>query len=243
MTRKSLLGLWCVLLVALIATSLPAYGRTAPNLTQSGNEVGPSPRITQAINENAYVPLAGNTRPEAKNAVNYRGPVAAALPIDHILLFLQRSPQQEQALEKLIDQLNDRKSSQFHRWLTPEQFGEQFGVDEEDIQQVTNWMQSHGLRINQVYTNRMLIDFSGTAGQVGEAFHTEIAQLEVGGEAHIANTSDPQIPAALAPVVAGIFSLNDFKPHAMNKPVTDYTFAPAAPLRRPTRRSRVPAMR
>ena len=100
MTRKSLLGLWCVLLVALIATSLPAYGRTAPNLTQSGNEVGPSPRITQAINENAYVPLAGNTRPEAKNAVNYRGPVAAALPIDHILLFLQRSPQQEQALEQ-----------------------------------------------------------------------------------------------------------------------------------------------
>ncbi len=71
----------------------------------------------------------------------------------------------------------------------------------------------------------MLIDFSGTAGQVGEAFHTQIGQLEVNGEAHIANMSDPQIPAALAPVIKGIFSLNDFKPHAMYKPVPQYTFA------------------
>ena len=134
--------------------------------------------------------------------------------LDHIFLFLQRSPQQEQALDKLINELNDRKSPKFHKWLTPEEFGERFGVAEEDIQQVTNWLQSHGFRINQVYTNHMLIDFSGTAAQVGEAFHTEIGQLEVGGEAHIANISDPQIPVALAPVVTGIFSLNDFKPHA-----------------------------
>ena len=71
----------------------------------------------------------------------------------------------------------------------------------------------------------MLIDFTGTAAQVGEAFHTEIGQIEVGGEAHIANISDPMIPVALAPVVAGIFSLNDFKPHAMNKPISQYTYA------------------
>ncbi len=228
MTRKSLLGLWCVLLLALIATSLPAYGRTAPNLTSSGNGAGPSPRITQAINENAYVPLAGNMRPEATNVVNYRGPVAPSLEMDHIFLFLQRSPEREQALDKLIDQLNDRKSSNYHKWLNPDNFGERFGVAEEDIQTVTNWLQSHGFRINQVYPNRMLIDFSGAAGQVGEAFHTQIGQLEVNGEAHIANMSDPEIPAALAPVIKGIFSLNDFKPHPMYKVAPQYTFAGCA---------------
>jgi Pro-kumamolisin, activation domain len=230
MTRKSLLGLWCVLLVALIATSLPAYGRTAPHLTQSGNEVGPSPRITQAINENAYMPLAGNTRPEAKNAVNYRGPVAASLEMDHIFLFLQRSPQQEQALNKLIDQLNDRKSSNFHKWLTAEEFGEQFGVAQSDIDTVTGWLQSHGFRINQVYPSGMLIDFSGTAGQIGEAFHAEIGQLEINGETHIANMSDPQIPIALTPVIKGFASLNDFKPHPMYKVKPDYTFGGCATL-------------
>ena len=74
--------------------------------------------------------------------------------MDHIFLFLQRSPQQEQALNQLIEQLNDRKSPNFHNWLTAEEFGERFGVAEDDINTVTNWLQSHGLRVNQVYTNQ-----------------------------------------------------------------------------------------
>ncbi len=64
-----------------------------------------------------------------------------------------------------------------------------------------------------ITTNGLLIDFSGTAGQVREAFHTEIHQLDVKGVQHIANMSDPQIPAALAPAVVGVVSLHDFKPH------------------------------
>ncbi len=119
--------------------------------------------------------LSGNTRPEA-NALNYRGPVSADLPIDHMLLFLQRSPEQEQAVDQFINSLNDRNSPNFHKWLTPEEFGERFGVDESDIQQVTNWLQSQGFQINQVYPNRMVIDFSGTAGQIAQAFRTQIAQ-------------------------------------------------------------------
>jgi hypothetical protein len=98
-------------------------------------------------------------------------------------------------------------------------------VDESDIQQVTNWLQSQGFQINQVYPNKMLIDFSGNAGQIANAFRTQMVHLEVNGETHIANFSDPQIPAALAPVIKGFASLNDFKPNAMHVPVTDYTFA------------------
>jgi len=43
----------------------------------------------------------------------------------------------------------------------------------------------------------MLIDFSGTAGQVRNAFQTEIHHLEVHGERHVSNVSDPRIPAQL----------------------------------------------
>ena len=64
----------------------------------------------------------------------------------------------------------------------------------------------------------MVMDFSGTAGQIREAFHTEIHYLEVNGEQHFANMSDPRIPEALAPAVAGIVSLHNFKPHTMAKP-------------------------
>jgi hypothetical protein len=94
--------------------------------------------------------------------------------------------------------------------LTPAQFGQQFGASDDDIQAVTNWLQAHGFRITNVTAGRTLIEFSGTAGQVRSAFHTEIHTYLVNGEKHTANASDPQIPAALAPVVIGPVSLNNF---------------------------------
>ena len=89
---------------------------------------------------------------------------------------------------------------------------------------LTHWLQSHGLKVNVVYENGILIDFSGTAGQVGSAFHTDIHQLDVKGEKHIANISDPKIPAALEPAVAGVVSLHDFLPRSMYKSRANYTF-------------------
>ena len=85
----------------------------------------------------------------------------------------------------------------------------------------------------------MVIDFSGTAGQVREAFSTEIHYLEVNGAQHIANMSDPQIPAALAPAVAGIVSLHDFVPRRNAQAAAAITrLLPAArPIRRWCRRT------
>ncbi len=219
--------MWCVLLLALITTTaLTSFARTAP--PQDGSGAYPTPRITQEINPHAYITLPGNTRPEADNAVFYKGPASAAMPIDHILLFLQRSPEQELALQEYITSLNDRKSSNFHKWLTPDELGSTYGVDDQDIQKITSWLESQGFVINQVYPNKMLIDFSGTAGTIKTAFHTEIGKLVVNGQDHLANMTDPQIPAAFAPVIKGFFSLNDFPPHAMHKSVTQYTFAGCA---------------
>src|SRR5262249_37875696 len=75
--------------------------------------------------------------------------------------------------------------------------------------------------------NGMVIDFSGTAGQVREAFQTEMHQLNVKGKNHIANMSDPKIPAALSDAVVGIASLHDFKPHTMYKSKKEFTFTNA----------------
>ncbi len=187
----------------------------------------PTARITQQIDESKMLKLAGNTRPEAKNILNDRGAVPDSLYMEHMFLLLQRSPEKEKELEQLIDSLNDRNSRNFHHWLTPEEFGE-YGAAPEDITTVTNWLASHGFYVEKVYRNRMLIDISGTAGQIRAAFGTEIHQLDVNGEQHIANISDPHIPAALAPVVKGFASLNDFRPHANYRSITDYTYAGCA---------------
>ncbi len=179
--------------------------------------------ITQNLDESKLVTLGGNTRPEAK-AKNDRGPVADDLLLEHMLLLLKRSPEQERELEKLIDELHDSSSPQFHRWLTAKEFGERFGLAKQDRDTIKNWLQSHGLKVNVDYTGGQFIDFSGTAGQVRQAFHSQIHNLSVKGEKHIANMSDPRIPAALAPAVAGVVSLHDFKPHANHKPRPNYTF-------------------
>jgi hypothetical protein len=173
-----------------------------------------SPRITEAVNESQRVVLKGSTHPLARPEFE----VAAApadLPMDRMLLVLKRSPEQEAALRKLLDDQQDKSSPDFHKWLTPEQFGQQFGPADSDIQAITSWLETHGFQIAQVSKGRSLIEFSGTAAQVKEAFHTAIHKYVVNGKAHWANASDPEIPAALAPVVAGVHSLHNFyaQPH------------------------------
>ena len=177
--------------------------------------------IHDKVDENKLVTLAGNTRSEA-NVENDLGPVADALSLDHMMLQLKRSPQQEQAAAQLVADLHNPKSPNFHKWLTASEFGKNFGVAEADIQTIAAWLQSHGFTVNSVYPNGMVIDFSGSAGQVRRAFHTSIHNLNVNGVPHIANFSDPQLPAALAPAVAGVVSMHDFQPRAMKR--AKYTF-------------------
>jgi regulation of enolase protein 1 (concanavalin A-like superfamily) len=174
------------------------------------------PRITQSFDETKRIQLFGNTRPEARPE-NDRGAVADSLPLEHLLLQLKRSPEQEQALQQFLDELHTPGSPNFHHWITAQEFGARFGVAQQDLDALTRWLESRGFQVNVVYPNGMLIDFSGTAAQVRQAFQTEIHHLEVRGERHIGNMSDPSIPAAIAPVVSGIVSLHDFRPHVMHQ--------------------------
>lgn len=193
-------------------------------LAQSGSSGG-SPRqlITTKIDESQLHTLTGNTHPQA-NAVNDRGLVPDTVPMEHMLLQLKRPAEREQALQQFIDQLHDPASSSFHRWLTASQFGAAYGLAPQDLDAVTAWLRGHGFTVNQVHPSSMLVDFSGTAGQVRSALHTEIHYLNVSGRQHIGNMSDPQVPVALAPAVAGVISLHDFKPHAMHKRA-NFTFS------------------
>jgi subtilase family serine protease len=173
------------------------------------------PRITQGIDEMNRVALTGNTHPEARPA-NDRGRVANGFAMDHMLLQLKRSNEQELALQQFLDELQSKGSPNFHHWLSAQEFGERFGLAKSDLDVVIGWLESHGFQVNVVYPSGMLIDFSGTAAQVRKAFLTEVHYLEVKGQKHVGNVNDPQIPAALAPVVAGVVSLHDFRPHAMH---------------------------
>jgi len=200
------------------------------------------PRVQGAVDDSVRVTLGGNVHPVVRTAANQtradlvrsgsstaavdQGAVEDSLPAGRMLLLLARSPDQEEALQDYILAAHTPGSSSFHQWLTPEEFGSQFGPAASDVAAVTAWMESHGLTINRVHAGRSAIEFSATAGQIREAFQTEIHRYLVRGETHLANTADPTVPAALAPVIAGLAPINDFHPKSHLKVMGQAQFNP-----------------
>src|SRR5260370_16748623 len=152
MLRK--LGLNSVVVVALLIA--------APCLqAQVESGLHARPRNTQGIGELDRDALAGNTHAEARPA-NDRGAVANDFAMDHMLLQLKRSPEQELALQQFLDELHTKGSPNFHEWLTAQEFGERFGLAKPDLDAVADWLQSFAFRVNLVSPSAMLIHFSST---------------------------------------------------------------------------------
>jgi hypothetical protein len=193
------MGCRIVLVACVLLAPLRAWAQAAP----------PQSRIAEKVDESVLVTLLGNTHPLAQRQFD-AGAAPADLPMARMLLVLKRSATQEAALEKLLDDQQDQSSPSYHQWLSPDQFGQQFGPSDQDVQTIAAWLRSHGFQIGMIGRGRTVIEFSGTAAQVRQSFHTEIHKYTVNGEDHWANASDPQIPAAFAPVVVGVASLHNF---------------------------------
>jgi hypothetical protein len=200
--------------IALLSLPLLAQNRDADTASVQGlPNSNLQARITGAIKESSLVTLHGNTHPLAQTKFDL-GPAPVSMPASRLILVLARSTQQEAALQTYLQSVQDANSPNFQKFLSPEDFGKSFGVGDADLQSIQAWLTSHGFTVNKVSKSRMAIEFSGTVGQVQSAFHTSIHSYLIHGEQQWANTADPQIPSALAPVVAGLASLNSFKPKA-----------------------------
>ena len=177
------------------------------------------PLITRPVDESSLVTLRGNVYPLARPQFD-RGPAPASLGAQRELLVLKRSPGQEAKLQQYLASLEDKNSPNFHHFLTPEQFGQQYGPAPEDVAQIVSWLSGQGFSVNQVAKSNMAIEFSGSVNQVQTAFHTQIDRFVINGQEHVANVSNPRIPSELASVVAGVSPLNDFypRPQAIHGP-------------------------
>jgi len=195
---------YCLILFALlIATVRPIY----PQATASR-------LITKPVDETKLITLYGNVHPLAQARYDH-GVVPDAMPAQRILLLLNRPPEREAALQKFLRDVHTRGSVRYHQWVTPERFGAQFGPADADIEAATGWLRTQGFDVTRVAKSRQFIEFSGTAGRLRRAFHTEIHQYDINGTTHYANASEISIPASLAPMVRGVSPLNSLhaQPH------------------------------
>lgn len=171
----------------------------------------PVTRITQAVRSSERVVLQDSVHPRPASATD-EGALDGATPIHGITIVFRPSAQQQAALQTLLNEQQDPHSSNYHHWLTPEQFAARFGMSQTDLDTVTNWLKGQGFTVTRVARSRNGITFSGTAAQVTAAFQTQLHRYRVAGKAHFANVTPLSIPAAFANVVLGVRNLNDFRP-------------------------------
>jgi subtilase family serine protease len=175
----------------------------------------PKNRILRPIQETQLQAVPGNMRPQARAEFD-RGQVDPSMPLEHVAIVFRLSAQQQAALEELLKEQQDPSSPNFHKWLTPEQYAARFGMSQSDLSQVAAWLQSQGLTYDGVSRGHTEIYFSGTAGQIAYALHTDIHHYLVNGKMHYANATNPSLPAAFAGSVLAVRGLNDFRPKPHN---------------------------
>jgi subtilase family serine protease len=200
-----------VIFFSLFAASMLA-GEAAH--TQAAN------RITQAIDP-ANVQMLANHHPLWAIPANDAGALPANQPIKNVTLVLARSAEQEQALDQLLNEQQNPASPEFHHWLTPIEMGERFGVSDSDIAAITGWLQSEGLHVDWVASNRILIGFGGSAANMGRAFQTEFHYYKIHGQQRMSPATDPMIPTGVAPVikaVRGLYTVED-RPYHLSTPM------------------------
>lgn len=173
-------------------------------------------RITGAIDSSKAIAMEKGLHPKAQSKYD-QGPVEPSFPLSSITLFMSPSASQQSALNKLLAQQQDPKSPNYHKWLTPQQYGERFGLSQNDLNKVVSWLKSEGFVIQSVAAGRNVIVVSGTAGQAQSAFKAEIHRYNVEGQQHFANSTPIMIPAALQGILTGMIGVNDFRPHTANR--------------------------
>jgi subtilase family serine protease len=180
-------------------------------------------RISGALTNGQTVALKGNVHRKALPQFD-QGPVDPAMRLGTITLMTAPTAAQVGALKQLLVQQQDRKSVNYHKWLTPAQYADRFGLSQNDVQQMTSWLKSKGFTGVHAANGRNWISFTGTAAQIQSAFSTEIHHYNVNGELHYANATAPVVPAAMKGVASGLRGLNDFlpKPRAIHRARPNY---------------------
>lgn len=171
-------------------------------------QTGPADRITTAIVASQRTAING-VHPLATKQ-NDLGRVNGSQVFHRMVLVLQRSAAQEADLQQLLKEQQDPTSAQYHKWLTPIEFGQRFGPSDDDMATIVGWLKSQGFSVEPASHGRQFLVFTGTSAQVESAFQTQMHLYGVGGKTYIANAQAASIPTALAPDVRGVASLNSF---------------------------------
>jgi hypothetical protein len=191
------------------------------------NQVTVQNRIAGGVNSGSRVALPGSIGGRARHSTDL-GLAPADRKLESLSVRFSMTPAQQADLNQLLAAQLDPSSPSYHQWLTSEQFGARFGLSSSDLAKVSSWLTSQGFTITSVAKSSTFITFSGTVGQVQQAFGTTIHNVSHNGEQHITNLTDPTLPSAIANVTLAVTGLSDFrlKPRSRARNITSDSAQP-----------------
>ena len=197
-----------------VRVELRVFARTLCAVALAGLAGSPSAaenRVLRAPDDAVVSRVAGSVRPLTRGSRDL-GRADSGTRIEGASVVFSRSPDQQKALDALLALQQDRSSTFYRKWLTPEDFADRFGLSRDDVARVVAWLRSRGFTVDGVSRSRTRVSFSGTFGQVESAFRTEMHWYERDGERRFANATELSVPEALSGVVQGFRNLDDFRP-------------------------------
>ena len=147
-----------------------------------------------AIDSSQMVALTGNVHGLAQPRFDL-GLTDSSQVLYGVTLAFRPSGAQRADLNRLLAQQQDRSSPNYHKWLTPAQFADRFGMTQNDVNRVVAWLEAQGFTVASIANSRNQISFDGTVAQLQSVFRTEIHNYLVDGEVHLANATNPSVPA------------------------------------------------
>ncbi len=172
----------------------------------------PPTRLHHAIENSPTFVLEGHTRPFLASAQDL-GPLGSSVALPQLEIHFKMSAAQAADLDSLLVSQRDRSSKWYHKWLTPEQFGSRFGVNETDLSKVKDWLENSGFTNVQVSRSQMFVRLSGTAAGVNRLFGVALHQYRRNGKTFYANSAEPVFPRALEGLVSGLKGLTNNHAH------------------------------
>lgn len=124
----------------------------------------------------------------------------------------------EAALQVLLKAQKDPNSSQYRRFLSRQEFVDKFAPTEADYDRVITFAKAQGFTISRTFENRLLVNVSGTPGQINKAFATRLKIYNNDLEQHTyyAPDAEPSVDSAV-PILSVVGLSTQNRPHPMLK--------------------------
>ncbi len=128
----------------------------------------------------------------------------------HLAIALPMRNQAE--LNALLKNIYDPASASYHRYLTPQQFAENFGPTKSDYQAVIKFVERNGLKVTGTHSNRLVLDVTGSVTDIENTFQVKLHVYNHPKEKRTfyAPDTEPSVDASLTVPILSISGLNNY---------------------------------